>query len=460
MFETVLIANRGEIALRVARTCRELGIRVVMVHSTADRETWPVRFADRSVQIGPPPARHSYLNPAGIVEAALREGAEAVHPGYGFLSEDRDFAEICEAHGITFIGPPATVIERLGDKAEARRVAVDAGVPVLPGSLEALGNAVEAKRVADRIGYPVIIKAVAGGGGRGMAVVRDGHEFLQVFRETRAVAQAVFGDGRVYVERFLETARHVEVQVLADRHGRVIHLGERDCTVQRSRQKLIEETPAPALPADLRARLGEAAVRCAREVGYVGAGTVEFVVDDENNFYFIEANCRIQVEHPVTEMVTGIDLIREQLLVAAGHPLSVRQEEVSPRGVAIECRVNTEDPDRGFLPAPGVLDVFEPPGGPFTRVDTYGRAGLAITPYYDSLLAKVVVWAPDRPGAIARMERALSEFTVAGAGVHTTIGFLRDVLAHPLFRDAKHRTSLVDQMLAVSACDAGIRTAS
>ncbi|MGH8907101.1 MAG: acetyl-CoA carboxylase biotin carboxylase subunit [Egibacteraceae bacterium] len=448
MFTTVLIANRGEIALRVARTCRELGLRTVAVYSTADRDSAVVRFADEAVQIGPPATKRSYLNAPAIIEAALRTGADAIHPGYGFLSEDPDFAEICEAHGITFVGPPASVMANLGDKATARALMADAGLPVIPGSHRTLESAAEAKDVAGEIGYPVTIKAAAGGGGRGLRMVRDPRDFLRAYKETRATAQAVFGDGRVYVERFIDAARHVEVQVLCDRHGNAIHLGERDCSVQRRHQKLIEETPAPGLPTTLTTRMGEAAVRGALAVGFVGAGTFEFLVDSDGTFWFMEINCRLQVEHPVTEMVTGIDLVKEQLHVAAGFPLKLRQRDVEPRGVAVECRINAEDPNRGFAPTAGVLEEFVPAGGPFTRVDTHAFAGFRVTPDYDSLLAKLIVWAPDRAQALARMERALSEFRVRGPGMHTTIEFLMQVLGHPLFRDAKHTTSLVERMHA------------
>ncbi|HEX6345798.1 acetyl-CoA carboxylase biotin carboxylase subunit [Umezawaea sp.] len=449
MIETVLIANRGEIALRVARTCRELNLRTVAVHSTADRDSAVVRLADRAVQIGPPAARRSYLHVPAIMEAAAQTGADAIHPGYGFLSEDADFAEVCEAHGLTFIGPPASVLRTLGDKATARKLMADAGLPLLPGSTETLDSAAEARALADEIGYPVIIKAAAGGGGRGMAVVREPGAFLEHYQRTRAAAQAVFEDGRVYLERYQEAARHVEVQILCDQHGNAIWLGERDCSVQRRHQKLIEETPAPGLSPELTARMGEAAVRGALAAGFVGAGTFEFLVDPDGQFTFMEVNCRIQVEHPVTEMVTGIDLVREQLLVAAGRPLTTTQERVERRGVAIECRVNAEDPSRGFAPAPGVLEEFVPPGGPFTRVDTHGFTGARVTPDYDSLLAKVIAWAPDRDQAVARVERALAEFRVRGAGVRTTIPFLAEILGHPLFRDGKHTTSLVEQVLDI-----------
>jgi acetyl-CoA carboxylase biotin carboxylase subunit len=448
VFETVLIANRGEIALRVARACRELDIRTVAVHSTSDRDSAVVDLADRAVQIGPPAAGRSYLNVPAIIEAAVQTGADAIHPGYGFLSEDADFAEVCASQGIVFIGPPASVLRALGDKATARRLMADAGLPVLPGSDKTVDTAVNAKRIADEIGYPVIIKAAAGGGGRGMSVVREPPDLVATYKRTRAAARAVFGDGRVYVERFQDVARHVEVQVLCDMYGHAVALGERDCSVQRRHQKLIEESPAPGMPAGLAERMGEAAVRGALAAGFVGAGTFEFLVDAEGSFTFMEVNCRIQVEHPVTEMVTGIDLVREQLCVASGQPLSESVLDATRRGVAVECRVNVEDPARGFAPTPGVLSRFVPPGGPFTRVDTHGRAGLEITPDYDSLLAKVITWGPDREQALTRMERALAEFQVDGPGVRTTIPFLTEILSHPLFRDAKHSTSLVEHLIA------------
>ncbi|MEU6173153.1 acetyl-CoA carboxylase biotin carboxylase subunit [Streptantibioticus parmotrematis] len=446
MFSTVLVANRGEIALRVARACRELGIRTVAVYSTADRDSAVVRFADDAVHIGPAPAKAGYLNIPAVVEAARLVGAEALHPGYGFLSEDPDFAEVCEAEGITFIGPSPQVMQRLGDKAACRALMADAGLPVLPGSTGALTSAAEAKDVARRTGYPVILKAVAGGGGRGMAVVRDPADLVAAYRATRAQAFAVFADDRLYLERYVEQARHVEVQVLCDRHGGAVHLGERDCSVQRRHQKLIEESPAPGLTPALRDRMCETAVRGALAAGYTGAGTFEFVLTPEDDFYLMEVNCRLQVEHPVTEMVTGIDIVREQILIADGQRLAFRQEDVVPRGVAIECRVNAEDPARDFAPAPGTLTEFVPPGGPFVRVDTHAFADWEVGPHYDSLLAKAVVWAPDREQARARMDRALGEFRIDGAGMRTTSEFLRSVLAHPRFRAASHTTSLVAAM--------------
>lgn len=446
MFKTVLIAGRGEIALRVARTCRELGIRTVAVHSTVDRDTCAVEFADEAVQIGPAPTRRSYMNPAAIIEAALRTGADAIHPGYGFLSEDPDFAEICEASGITLIAPPARVLAVLGDKAAARKVMAEAKIPILPGSEpDGADNVLAAAEVT---GFPLIIKPVSGGGGKGMVVVSDPRDLRAAYAKARTSAYTIFGDGRVYLERYIPRARHVEVQILADQHGGVMDLGARDCSVQRRQQKLIEESPPPGLSPALIEEMAASAVRGGRSVGYVGAGTLEFLVDPDENYYFIEINCRIQVEHPVTEMITGTDIVREQLRAAAGLPLSAFQGDVAPRGVAMECRVNVEDPDRRFAPTPGRLTEFAFPAGPFTRVDTYGRPGLVITPDYDSLLAKVIVWAPDRKAAIARMDRALSEFRVRGPGVHTTLGFLREILSDPLFREARHTTAIVDRMLA------------
>jgi len=446
MFDKVLIANRGEIAVRVARACRELGIRTVAVHSTADRDSAVVRLADEAVCIGPPPGRHSYHNAAAIVEAARLTGAQAVHPGYGFLSEDPDFAEICADHGIVLIGPDPDVMAALGDKAQARALMQAAGLPMLPGSTHTLDTPAEACAVAEEIGYPLMIKVAAGGGGRGMTVVWSAAEFARAYARTRVAARTVFGDDRVYLERYLPRARHVEVQVLCDRHGNGVHLGTRDCSVQRRHQKLVEEGPAPNLSAATLNAIAAAAVRGALSVGYSGAGTFEFLVDEAERFHFMEINCRIQVEHPVTEMITGVDLVHEQLHIANGEPLRLRQSDVHIRGTAVECRVNAEDPDRDFAPTPGRLERFQPPGGPFTRVDTHGYAGYLVGPYYDSLLAKVVVWAPERDLALARMRRALAEFDVAGAGVRTTIPFARRVLDDPDFRRGHYSTDLVERL--------------
>jgi acetyl-CoA carboxylase biotin carboxylase subunit len=445
---TVLVANRGEIALRVVRACRDLGLRVVAVYSTADADSPVVAAADQAVCIGPTAARRSYLNSAAIIEAALRSGADAVHPGYGFLSEDPDFAEACAQADLTFVGPPADVIAQLGDKAAARALMTKVGVPTLAGSGETVEEVEEASRLADELGYPVIVKAVAGGGGKGMRVVSDQSGLARAYLATRAAAQQFFGDSRVYLERFLTVARHVEVQILRDHDGNAVYLGERDCSVQRRHQKLIEETPAPRLPAGLTERMGEAAVRGADAAGYVGAATFEFLVDENDNYYFIEVNCRIQVEHPVTEVVTGVDLVAEQLRVAAGEPLSVRQADIAPRGAAIECRINVEDPSRDFMPTPGRLDQFEPPAGPWVRVDTSGRPGMSVSPAYDSLLAKVVTWGRDRTEALARMRRALGEFRISGSGVHTTRDFLADLIETPQFRAARHDTNLVGDLVA------------
>ncbi|MEV4538585.1 acetyl-CoA carboxylase biotin carboxylase subunit [Asanoa sp. NPDC049518] len=446
MFDTVLIANRGEIAMRVARTCRELGIRVAAVYSTEDRDSAVVRFADQAVCIGPGPARHSYLYLPAIMEAARQTGAEAVHPGYGFLSEQADFAEACEAEGLVFVGPPPSVIDRLGDKSTARAAMADAGLPLLPGTIEPVSDAEAVAKVAAEIGYPVIVKAVAGGGGRGMQVVTEPDDLPRQYREIRSTAQSLFGDDRVYVERYLPAARHIEVQVLCDSHGNGLHLGQRDCSVQRRRQKIIEEAPAPGLPRGLVEQMGHAAVRGLLAAGYVGAGTVEFLVDDQHRFYFMEVNCRIQVEHPVTELTHGVDLVREQLRIAAGEPLDVSQEELTARGWAIECRINAEDPDRDFMPTPGRLTGLALPAGPFVRVDTAAVAGGRISAAYDPLLAKICVWAPDRPQAIARMRRALAELSVEGPGVRTNRDFLLTALDHPQFVAGTHDTSLVGRL--------------
>ncbi|MFD1147262.1 acetyl-CoA carboxylase biotin carboxylase subunit [Saccharothrix hoggarensis] len=434
MFRKVLVANRGEIAVRIIRTCRELGIATVAVHSTADADALHVALADEAVHIGPAPAKQSYLHIPNIVGAAVKTGADAVHPGYGFLSEDPYFAEICAAHGITFVGPPPDVMEALGDKSTARQLMQKAGLPLLPGTITPLTSADEALAVADDIGYPVVLKASAGGGGRGITVVRRREDMPHAYRTTRADAQALFSDPSVYLERYLQPARHIEVQILCDSHGNAVHLGERDCSVQRRNQKLIEESPSTAVDDDLRERIGAAAVEGAKAVGYRGAGTMEFLLDEDRNFWFMECNARIQVEHPVTEMVTSVDLVAEQLRVAAGEPLSFDQASVRLRGHAVECRINAEDPDRAFAPTPGRVEHLLPPGGPGVRVDSHVVPGGSIPPYYDSLIAKLVVWGEDRDAALARMRRALAEYRISGPGLSTTVDFHRGVLDHPEFR--------------------------
>jgi acetyl-CoA carboxylase, biotin carboxylase subunit len=444
VFQKILVANRGEIAVRVIRACREMGIASVAVYSTADADSRPARLADECVHIGAGPAAASYLNIPNVIGAALRAGADAVHPGYGFLSEDPYFAEICADEGIAFIGPPPAVMERVGDKSTARRLMTEAGLPLLPGTLEPVTTLERAHEVADELGYPVIIKAVAGGGGRGISVVHRREDLRQSYQATRANAQAVFRNSAVYIERYLPGARHIEVQVVCDAHGAAVHFGERDCSVQRRHQKLIEEAPSPAVDEELRARIGQAAVRGALAVGYQGAGTMEFLLDAQGGFWFMEMNARIQVEHPVTEMITGVDLIREQIRVAAGLPLSVTQQDVRLTGHAIECRINAENPAREFAPTPGRLDRLVLPGGPWTRVDTHCSAGESIPPFYDSMIAKLIVWGPDREAAMARMERALGEFEIEGPGVHTTLDFHRRVLADPVFRKGAHTTAFLE----------------
>lgn len=443
MFKRVLIANRGEIAVRVIRACRELGIETVAVYSEADRESLHVQMADEAYCIGPTPSKQSYLHIPSIMSVATLTGVDAIHPGYGFLAENSDFAEVCEACGITFIGPPASAIETMGDKATAKAAMRKAGVPTVPGSDGLVEDVEEAVRVADEIGYPVIIKATAGGGGKGIRIVRDPDTLRQAIVTAQAEAETAFGNAGVYIEKYIERMRHVEIQVLADRHGNVIHLGERDCSVQRRLQKLVEESPCPVLDPETRERMGQAAVAAARAVNYVGAGTVEFIYAGDGVFYFMEMNTRIQVEHPVTEWVTGADLVREQILVAAGEPLSIRQEDVQLTGHAIECRINAEDPDRNFMPSPGRITEYLPPGGIGVRVDSAAYAGYLVPPYYDSMIAKLIVWAPTREQAIDRMVRALSEYRVEG--VKTTIPFHLRLMRHPKFRAGDVTTRFLEE---------------
>ena len=431
MVRKVLVANRGEIALRVIRACRELGLETVAVYSEADRESLHVRFADDDVCIGPPPARASYLKIPALIAAAEITGADAIHPGYGFLAENAEFADTCRASNITFIGPTGEQIRQMGDKATARRLAAEAGVPTVPGSPGTIDDPDEALAFAESIGFPVIIKATAGGGGKGMRIAHDAEQFAQLFGLAQNEALAAFGNGAVYVEKYLEHPRHVEIQVLGDSLGKVVHLGERDCSVQRRHQKLIEESPSPALTPELRRRMGEAAVALASRIGYQGAGTIEFLLDQDGSFYFMEMNTRIQVEHPVTEMVTSFDLVKEQIRVASGEPISYKGDGTRLRGHAIECRINAEDPYRGFQPSPGLITAYHPPGGPGVRVDTHVYAGYTVPPYYDSLLAKVIVHGNDREEALARMGQALDSFILEG--VTTTISFLARVTRHPDF---------------------------
>jgi acetyl-CoA carboxylase biotin carboxylase subunit len=441
MFKKVLVANRGEIALRVIRACRELGVQTVAVYSEADRESLHVRFADDDVCIGPAPSRDSYLRIPRLIAAAEITGADAIHPGYGFLAENAEFAETCAASGITFIGPTPDQIRVMGDKASARRAMADVGVPIVPGTPGPVEDVDEALGFARDIGFPVIIKAAAGGGGKGMRVARDADDFARSFQLARSEALSAFGNGDVYVEKFLERPRHVEFQVLGDSKGKVIHLGERDCSVQRRHQKLIEEAPCPVMTPELRERMGEAAVRGAQAINYVGAGTVEMLLDTDGSFYFMEMNTRIQVEHPVTEMLTGVDLVKEQIRVAAGQELTVTALP-SFRGHVIECRVNAEDPARNFQPSPGRIDVFHPPGGPGVRVDTHVYAGYTVPPFYDSLLAKLIVQGRDRAEAIRRMQIALESFVVEG--VTTTIPFLARVMQHPNFMAGDVHTKFLE----------------
>ena len=413
MFNKILIANRGEIALRIINACKELGIRTVAVYSAADRNSLHVRFADEDICIGPPESSGSYLNIPNIISAAEVTGADAIHPGYGFLSENANFAEICETCNLKFIGPRPHAIRLMGDKAQARRIAKEAGVPIIPGSDGALSSEEQALSVADDLGFPVILKAVAGGGGRGMRVVENSSELATAFRMAQREAASAFGVPELYIEKYLDRPRHIEFQVLADEHGNMLHLGERECSVQRRHQKIIEESPSTRLDEDLRTQMGEAALRVSRAVDYVNAGTVEFLVDAKGKFYFLEMNTRIQVEHAVTEMVTGLDLLYMQIRVAAGRELSFKQEDVVYRGHAIECRINAEDPFT-FQPSPGKITAFHVPGGPGVRVDTAAYAEGVIPRYYDSLIAKVVAHAPHRKAAIARMKRALDMMIVEG----------------------------------------------
>ncbi len=445
MFSKILIANRGEIAVRVIRACRELGIANVAIFSEADRSSLHVRYADEAYCVGAPPAAQSYLNMDAILDVTRRVGAEAIHPGYGFLAENAEFASRCEAAGIVFIGPPSSAIRAMGSKTSARRLATAAGVPVVPGAIENLTDA-EVERRALEIGLPVVIKAVAGGGGKGMRVVRAAADLPSALRAARSEAQSAFGDSAIYLEKYLIAPRHIEMQILADRHGHTISLGERECSVQRRHQKVIEEAPSPIVDASLRRRMGEGAVRLAQAAGYVNAGTMEFLVDQDRNFYFLEMNTRLQVEHPVTEMVTGLDLVKEQIAIAAGEPLRHRQDDVGIRGAAIECRIYAEDPFQNFVPSPGRIIGLREPGGPGVRIETGIYEGYEVPVYYDPLIAKLITWGRDRLEAAQRMRRALMEYTVHG--IKTTIPFHQRVMADPDFLRGDIDTTYIDRRFA------------
>ncbi|GED66531.1 biotin carboxylase 1 [Brevibacillus reuszeri] len=442
MFQKVLIANRGEIAVRVIRACRELGIRTVAVYSEADREALHVKLADEAYCIGPKASKESYLNIANIMSVATKVGADAIHPGYGFLAENADFAEICAACNITFIGPDPEAIVKMGDKSTAKDTMKTAGVPTVPGTEGLIEDIAGAVETANAIGYPVMVKATAGGGGRGMRVAVDDEDLEKAIRQAQNEAKTAFGNAGVYLEKFVEGPRHVEIQIMADKHGNAVYLGERDCSIQRRHQKLIEEAPSPALSEETRQQMGEAAVAAAKAVSYHGAGTVEFLLDKHGKFYFMEMNTRIQVEHPVTELVTGIDLIKEQLTVAYGQPLSFTQEDIKLDGWAIECRINAENPAKNFMPSPGRITEYLAPGGFGVRVDSAAYSGYAIPPYYDSMIAKLIVWGKDRDEAIERMKRALGEFVVEG--ITTTIPFHLKVLDHEVFVSGQFDTKFLE----------------
>ena len=446
MFERVLVANRGEIAVRVIRALHELGIEAVAVYSTADENALHVRLADRAVRIGPPPAAQSYLSIAAVIAAAATTGCEAIHPGYGFLAENPAFVEACDDNDLVFVGPTADVMARMGDKAQAKREMSAAGVPLVPGS-EGATTLAEARELGAELGYPLLLKAIAGGGGKGMRRVEAEQDLERAYSTASAEADAAFGDGSLYVEKVIVPARHVEIQVLCDAHGGVLTLGERECSIQRRHQKLIEESPSPALTPQRREEMEAAAERACRHLGYRNAGTFEFLVGPDGSFSFIELNARLQVEHPVTELVTGLDIVREQIRVAAGEPLSLTGR--APRGGhAIEVRINAEDPERDFAPSPGTVTRFRPPLGPFDRVDTFVEDGAVVPPYYDSLVAKVIVWDVDRPAAIARARRALEELVIEG--ITTTGDFASGVLDSRAFRSGEYSTSFLAEQLAVA----------
>lgn len=444
-FSKILIANRGEIALRIIRTCEEMGISTVAVHSTIDRNSLHVQLADEAVCIGEPASSKSYLNIPNIIAAALTRNATAIHPGYGFLAENARFAEICADHQIAFIGPSPDSIRAMGDKSTAKKTMQRVGVPTVPGSKGLVHSEEEAREIARSIGYPVIIKATAGGGGRGMRLVPDDDQLEKLFHAAQGEAEAAFGNPGVYVEKFVQNPRHIEFQILADSYGNVVHLGERECSIQRRHQKLLEEAPSSAITPELRQKMGIAAVAAAKSINYVGAGTVEFLLDRSGEFYFMEMNTRIQVEHPVTEMITGTDLIAEQIRIAQGEELRFTQDDIELRGHAIECRINAEDPDHNFRPSPGRISGYLPPSGPGVRMDSHVYTDYEIPPYYDSLIGKLIVWGHDRPSAILRMKRALRECAVTG--LPTTINFHQRILETPEFQKGDIYTNFVDKVM-------------
>lgn len=444
MIKKVLIANRGEIAVRIIRACREMGIETVAVYSEADREALHTKLADEAVCIGPAASSESYLSMDRIISATIVTGADAIHPGFGFLSENAKFAELCERCHITFIGPKAKVIASLGNKQEARNTMITAGVPVIPGSEKSVCEVMEGAEMADRIGYPVIIKAALGGGGKGMRTAYSPEEFEQSFQTAQKEAQMAFGDGTMYIEHYVENPRHIEFQILADHYGNVIHLGERDCSIQRNHQKMIEESPSVALSEELRAEMGKAAVKAAKAAGYVNAGTIEFLLDKNGSFYFMEMNTRIQVEHPVTEWVTGIDLVKEQIRIASGEKLSYTQEEVRLDGHAIECRINVENPEKGFRPSPGTITDMYLPGGKGIRIDSAVYSGYCIPPYYDSMIAKLIVWAENRQEAIRKMQSALGETVIEG--IDTNIDYQYEILNHPDYLSGNVDVGFIQKM--------------
>ncbi len=441
MFGKILIANRGEIAVRVIKACREMGIGSVAVFSEADAASLHVRLADEAVPVGPPPAAESYLDMERILEAARATGAEAIHPGYGFLAENAAFARLCEERGVVFIGPNSTALELVGDKVRARQTMEKAGIPTVPGMTSVSTSLEEFRSAARALGYPVMVKASAGGGGKGMRIVRDEDDLVPALEAGRREAKSAFGDDSVYLEKYIEEPRHVEFQILADNRGHTVHLFERECSIQRRHQKIVEETPSPALDPELRVRMGETAVRAMRAAGYNNAGTVEFLLDKDRRFYFLEVNARLQVEHPVTELTTGVDLVRQQILIASGADLSLRQENLLQRGHAIECRIYAEDPKTNFLPSPGRIAFLREPKGPGVRFDSGVFEGFEVPVHYDPILAKLIVWAEDREAACRRMTAALDDCVILG--IHTTTGFLKDVVNHPEFRAGRATTSFI-----------------